>query len=351
MTQRTVGAQITNYIYDIQDRLERVEDGSSSVIAEYYYDPFGRRLWKEVSGVRTYYFYSEEGLIAEYDASGTEIKTYGYGPDSTWGTNPMFQKVGSSYYWYINDHLGTPQVIIDTTGRVMWAATYDSFGNAQISTEDITNNLRFAGQYYDGETGLHYNWFRYYDPQTGRYLRTDPIGFFGGDLNLYAYVGSDPNIWIDPWGLARYYVNYTIKSYGVVIAPVGMTTIKGIVVSTQRNRDGTFNAIEFEGKFYGEAFGPLPWASTVNNEEYFEDNCEKADVTNIAGRSWFLSGSMALYNLGVSGGAYRFGSMRGTKETPSKAQGLDLGVDFMMGRTWTKGPIIKVYRGIFPENR
>ncbi|HDH12596.1 MAG TPA: RHS repeat protein [Nitrospirae bacterium] len=201
MTQKTVGAQITNYIYDIEDRLVQVEDGSSSVIAEYYYDPFGRRLWKEVSGVRTYYFYSDEGLIGEYDASGTEIKTYGYGPDSIWGTNPMFQKVGTDYYWYINDHLGTPQVIIDTTGRVVWAATYDSFGNAQISTAEIENNLRFAGQYYDGETGLHYNWFRYYDPVAGRYLRTDPIGFAGGDLNLYAYVTNNPVNFVDPFGL------------------------------------------------------------------------------------------------------------------------------------------------------
>jgi RHS repeat-associated protein len=204
MTQKTVGAQETNYIYDIENRLARVEDVAGSVIAEYYYDPFGRRLWKDVGGVKTFYLYSDEGLIGEYDSTGVEIKTYGYAPDSTWGTNPMFQKIGTNYYWYMNDHLGTPQVMIDTSGKIVWTATYDSFGNDQIITEDITNNLRFPGQYDDGETGLHYNWNRYYDPRTGRYTRVDPIGFDSGNLNLYAYVGNNPVSYIDSEGLAIY---------------------------------------------------------------------------------------------------------------------------------------------------
>ena len=59
-----------------------------------------------------------------------------------WGTNPLFQKVGADYYWYLNDHLGTPQRMIESSGRVVWAATYDSFGNARIDTEEVVNNLR-----------------------------------------------------------------------------------------------------------------------------------------------------------------------------------------------------------------
>ena len=151
-----------------------------------------------MGGQKTYFLYADEGLVGEYDSSGQEIRTYGYKPDSLWTTDPVFQKAGDIYYWYQNDHLGTPQKVVESNGRVVWAATYNSFGNCQISTEEITNNLRFAGQYQDAETGLYYNWNRYYDPVAGRYLRIDPIE---DGLNLYAYVENNPVGWIDPWGL------------------------------------------------------------------------------------------------------------------------------------------------------
>ena len=66
--------------------------------------------------------------------------------------------------------------------------------------------MRFPGQYYDNETGLHYNWHRYYDPSIGRYLRSDPIGFFGGDVNLFAYVLNNPVNAIDPDGRAVHWI-------------------------------------------------------------------------------------------------------------------------------------------------
>jgi RHS repeat-associated protein len=106
------------------------------------------------------------------------------------------------YYVISDHHLGTPQQIVDSAGTVVWKAAFLPFGKAQVHTETITNNIRFPGQYFDAETELHYNWNRYYDPDTGRYLTPDPIGLAGG-LNLYAYVGGDPVNFIDPEGLAR----------------------------------------------------------------------------------------------------------------------------------------------------
>jgi RHS repeat-associated protein len=190
---RIAGSVVWTYVYDAADRLVHVEDGTGSISADYYYDPFGRRLWKDVGGTRTYFFYSDEGLIGEYDASGNEIKTYGYKPDSTWTTDPLWLKQDRQYYFYQNDHLGTPQKLVGVNGAVVWSATYNAFGRAKIDPLlTVANNLRFPGQYYDQETGLHYNWHRYYDPEIGRYLTADPIGFNGGDLNVYGYVRNNP---------------------------------------------------------------------------------------------------------------------------------------------------------------
>jgi RHS repeat-associated protein len=199
ITSKTDQTGTTTYTYDVDNRLVQVRNPQSEIY-NYYYDPFGKRLWKEVNGVMTNFFYADEGLIGEYNASGIEIKTYGYAPNSTWTTNPLFQKIGTSYYWYQNDHLGTSQKIVDTSGRVVWSATSDAFGRIQITVAEIENNLRFPGQYYDQETGLHYNWNRYYDPKTGRYLTPDPIGL-DGRSNLFAYVRNNPVNVIDPTGL------------------------------------------------------------------------------------------------------------------------------------------------------
>ena len=189
----------TTYTYDIDNRLVSINNAQSSIV-NYYYDPFGKRLWKEIGGVRTNFFYSDEGLIGEYDLSGTETRTYGYAPNSTWTTDPLFQKTGSNYYWYQNDHLGTVQNMIDTSGVVVWAATYDVFGRANVTVATIENSLRFPGQKYDPETGLQYNWNRFYDPKIGRYLTPDPIGLEGG-INFFLYAGSNPTNFIDPLGL------------------------------------------------------------------------------------------------------------------------------------------------------
>ncbi len=154
-----------------------------------------------MGGIKTCFIYADEGLVGETDANGVVSKTYGYKPGSTWTTDPLFMKVGSEYYFYHNDHLGTPQKLTAINGAVVWSAMYTAFGEAQVlPASSVENNLRFAGQYFDGESGLHYNYHRYYDPQTGRYLRTDPIGL-GGGVNLYPFVLNNPIYWIDPYGL------------------------------------------------------------------------------------------------------------------------------------------------------
>jgi RHS repeat-associated protein len=215
ITQKTVGGVITRFFYNIEGRLERVEDGSSNVIAEYYYDPFGRRLWKETSGSTVFFQYADEGLVAEYDGTGAEIKTYGYKPGSTWTTDPLFMKEGAEYYFYHNDHLGIPQKLTALNGAVVWGAQYEAFGKASVDgSSTVTNNLRFPGQYFDDETGLHYNWYRYFFPQMGRYLKTDPIGLKGG-INFYLYSYNNPIGFFDAYGL---YVTMVCRPLSIPIA-------------------------------------------------------------------------------------------------------------------------------------
>jgi RHS repeat-associated protein len=88
----------------------------------------------------------------------------------------------------------------DINGTLVWSADYRPFGQADITVNTVANNFRFPGQYWDNETGLHYNWHRYYDPGIGRYLRADPIGLNGGIIH-YIYVQNDPVRWVDPNGL------------------------------------------------------------------------------------------------------------------------------------------------------
>ncbi len=106
----------------------------------------------------------------------------------------------TAVYYFHCDHLGTPQAITDKNGNIVWKADYKPFGEATLTTAAVENNFRFPGQYFDAETGLHYNYYRYYDPKLGRYLRADPIGLAGG-INLYVYVWNSPIDLADPYGL------------------------------------------------------------------------------------------------------------------------------------------------------
>jgi RHS repeat-associated protein len=236
------------YLYDTRNRLVEVNLGADKPIARYGYDPMGHRLWKEVyrdrSGqllgqpTRVYYLYAAEGLIAEatqlitVDANGKVndagapviITQYGPLPDAPFTTGVLFAKTINSngkqvFAYYHDNHLGAPLAATDKAGNLVWAATYDAYGKATITTPAATtdkptidSHLRLAGQIEDSETGLHYNYFRDYDPQTGRYLQSDPIGLEGG-INSYVYVGGKPVTIADPLGLKIVVINDRNGSY------------------------------------------------------------------------------------------------------------------------------------------
>jgi RHS repeat-associated protein len=198
--QNGITAKQRSYYYNAAERLTEVKENGTP-IAQYRYDPFGRRISKTVNGEITYFQYSDEGLIAEYGQSGTVIKTYGWEPENMWGSKPIWQTDADKIYYVHADHLGTSQRLTDKDGKQVWAMQAEAFGNTTPKADStITNNLRFPGQYFDEETQTHYNYYRDYDPITGRYVEKDPIGLEGG-INNYVYVDNKPLNFSDEYGL------------------------------------------------------------------------------------------------------------------------------------------------------
>ncbi|MFZ5764166.1 MAG: RHS repeat-associated core domain-containing protein [Thermodesulfobacteriota bacterium] len=209
------------FVYDQANRLTMVREGES-LVSEYGYDARNMRVKKTVNGRTTFYHYDPQGkLLAETDGSGKPLRDYIYLDDEPVAMKIYGEQAG--IYYFLTDHLGTPQKLIDATGQMVWQANYLPFGQAMIDPASIVeNNFRFPGQYYDAETGLHYNWHRYYDPQAGRYLTPDPIGLAGG-MNLYAYANSNPIMFIDPEGLA-YFSYRPLRGAGRIFGVVGGQT-------------------------------------------------------------------------------------------------------------------------------
>ncbi|WP_338476783.1 RHS repeat-associated core domain-containing protein [Pseudomonas khavaziana] len=191
---------VTEYRYDCQHRLISVTKPNGET-ASYRYDPFGRRISKTVDGKTTEFFWQGDKLIAEHHAD--RHRSYIYEPGSF---RPLallegFGPKATTPYHYQLDHLGTPQELTDTAGEIVWSAHYRAYGQiARLDVGKIDNPLRFQGQYFDQESGLHYNRHRYYNPDIGRYLTPDPVKLAGG-VNAYQYV-PNPTGWIDPLGLA-----------------------------------------------------------------------------------------------------------------------------------------------------
>ncbi|MBT2371259.1 RHS domain-containing protein [Pseudomonas fluorescens] len=191
---------VTEYRYDCQHRLIGITqpDGRQ---ASYRYDPFGRRISKTVDEKTTEFFWQGDTLIAEHSAG--QHRSYVYEPDSF---RPLvllegFGPDNVKAFHYQLDHLGTPQELTNPDGEIVWSAHYRAYGQiARLDINTVTNPLRFQGQYFDQESGLHYNRHRYYNPDNGRYLTPDPVKLAGG-LNGYQYV-PNPTGWVDPLGLA-----------------------------------------------------------------------------------------------------------------------------------------------------
>ncbi|EDT2963755.1 type IV secretion protein Rhs [Salmonella enterica subsp. enterica] len=239
---------ITEHLeWDVRGQLVRLRSDTQET--RYGYDGLGRRVFKKTlkTGEHTaalrWFWWEGDALMCEAEdtadaaetctaacdiqmpgsdaarkakltelARGLTLREYVYYPHSfeplsliTYRTGPdggCGDKDPVAVYFYHNDINGAPLRLTDRTGAVVWRlAESGAWGGRSRQEGLVRNPLRFQGQYYDEESGLHYNRYRYYEPESGRYISADPIGLLGG-INLYQYA-PNPLSWIDPLGLAK----------------------------------------------------------------------------------------------------------------------------------------------------
>lgn len=193
------GSDTTRYTYDQLGNLVRVELPDGREI-EYVIDGRNRRVGRKVDGVLTHgWLYQDQfNPVAELDASGNVVARFVYG---TRPNVPDYMVRGGRTYRFITDHLGSVRLVVDVeTGVVVQRLDYDAYGRVLLDTNPGFQPFGFAGGIYDPATGLVRFGARDYDPHTGRWTSKDPIGFEGGDPNLYGYVLGDPVNLVDPDG-------------------------------------------------------------------------------------------------------------------------------------------------------
>ncbi|WP_444996335.1 RHS repeat domain-containing protein [Aliikangiella sp. IMCC44359] len=183
------------FTYNHQGRLKTAS--KTGMNATYTYNYRGERSSKVVNSIKTHFIYDLQGrLIVEANgAMGSVQKQVIY------INGQRLASINNGTVYYVHtDHLNTPVALTDDSGVVQWKAYYTPFGKAIIEVNNIVQDHRFPGQYYDDESGLHYNYFRDYDVEIGRYIESDLIGLNGG-VNTYGYVLANPIMYIDPLGL------------------------------------------------------------------------------------------------------------------------------------------------------
>ena len=191
---------------------ERQAPASQTPLAQYRYNLFGQRIAKTVAVAgssttkTTYYFYDGAQLVAEADAAGSITSQY-----ISINDKPVALLRDGQLLSIHSDHRNAPLAVTDEARTVLWQASVaDYLGSSPAPNQPnlgrIELNLRGSNQYFDAETGLHYNTHRYYNPQAGRYLTPDPLGLAAGP-DLYAYALGQPHSFTDPLGLAPILTN------------------------------------------------------------------------------------------------------------------------------------------------
>jgi RHS repeat-associated protein len=247
----------------------------------YVYDAFGRRIEKKYDDLTVLkYVYDGAHCIAEYDAYSHVRRKYIYGPavDEPICLIESTSTYAGTYYYHC-DGLGSVTALTNASGTTVAVYEYDVYGRVGASVPAHPNRILFTGREYDQETGLYYYRARYYNPQIGRFLQTDPKGY-GAGMNLYRYCANNPTNFADPMGLDFWYNFLGPGSDGFV---EGKLTFAKIVDGCSVVQTMSFDSID-------------EWCKWADEHPYFFDEASSEWVPEIEKRTGYklAGGDMAL---------------------------------------------------------
>ena len=266
-TGSVIGAIPYGFSYNGRHRLTSAQ-ANQQTVATYTYNAWGQRIGKVMGGSTERYAYDQTNhLIGEYgNATHRDYIWVDDLPVAVIDNTTNGSVTTSTVSYIIADGLNTPRRVMNATGTTIWSwpVLGNPFGEQQpTSSTGYVLNLRYPGQYYDAETNTNYNLFRTYEPVTGRYLQSDPIGLAGG-LSTYAYVESNPLNYVDSLSLAVGDRYGSMDGAGIAAVsdylPVSITTNREYAGVIYQNWDGSYSYTEAnKGSDRAASPGDPPW--------------------------------------------------------------------------------------------
>jgi RHS repeat-associated protein len=257
------------YSYDLANRLTKVQHqvnatSGNNDVASYVYDIRNLRVAQTKAGVTTYYQYDQKGDILWSDDGTTNIK-YVEALGETWAEVRTIDHPGAGdqpkTYYHAVDHEGTTNVVTDESGNVVWDGEYEAFGAVIRSNGTLDFTPSYTGKQYDSDTGLYYYNARFYEPELGRFLNSDPAR---SGVNWYEYALDNPLKFMDPTGLADQ-LSQQIMDHQSAVSLFG--TSGSFSLSNDNSGIGDFKLSPFSSDRY-DSYG-LNYTQNDSNNQYF----------------------------------------------------------------------------------